>query len=323
MFCGTCGTELRPNADTCEACGARIERKVTLFDPTARWVEAASVDQQQRAPVRFAQAIMVPAQRERDIPSEEDHDDRGQRQPHDISLLAELRRIPVRDRQILVALAAMLISLLLPWVIVGSSRVPAYRIGWPIVVVVIILVAAMALVAFPKRFLYTRALLSVPFALGAFALGSGVLVLAFTWVMARMGPGEPRAFEAPFSYPASTPLTVEVLSGRFLGPDIGCFLFLLAAAFLVYAGYQKFVHDFQTVTDSNPALLPWQRPSLPASSSTDLDDEPATTPDANAAARPATGSSPPSPRTRPYLRSAWGGAASSRTRPVSRTVRRR
>jgi|GEM_PF-6043234 len=317
MFCGTCGTELRPDADTCTACGNRLERKVTLFDPASRLVEAALPPDRQRPILPPA----PPAEREPQLDDALDADE--PRPLHRTWLLALWRRVPPRDRLILGALTAMLVSLALPWVIINGVRVPAYRAGWPTAVTAIALLAVMLLVAFPQRFLYARALHSVPFATGCFALGSGLVILVLALIAATMNSGtaqDPGGLLIPSSGPASAP-GLELVYMRFLGPDIGCFLFLVAAAFLVYIGYQKFTAAMRMPTDNDLASLPWQRTSLPASApppEDHLDNAPhadSRVPDPPASTAELT---PPS-----VTRSSFTRAAGAPLRPIPRAIRRR
>jgi hypothetical protein len=319
MFCGTCGTELRPDTKVCAACGSRSERKVTVFDPTTRWVEAEPLaDHLRNAPMRPMPALVAPAEPTLDL---DDALDAGARRGSRMArLLGHWRHLPARDRVILGALSAMLVSLALPWVIIGDARVPAYRIGWPAALMAIALLAVMALVAFPRHFLYARALLSVPFAFGCCTLGGGGVVLALTWIMAGLGgTGISQGFGLFGATIYGAPFATGPFGRIFLGPDIGCFLFLVAAGTLIYAGYLKFIHEFPAVTSSNLALLPWRRP--PPAEQQRTADELLATPDiTDEPAEPIASAIPPAAR---LSRARWAGGAGMARAGQRNALRRR
>ncbi len=126
----------------------------------------------------------------------------------------------IPNRLALAAIAGMLLSFLLPWVIISGSRATPLSVGWPIIVPAVIIAAVGLTILAPERTLYARFFLALPFALGCFALGSAVIIFL-----------------------VSTAIAANSVGTAFLGIDLGLLLFSVAALLLIISGYFKLLRE--------------------------------------------------------------------------------
>jgi hypothetical protein len=139
------------------------------------------------------------------------------------------------NRLALAAIAGMLLSFFLPWLIISGSRATPFSAGWSVIVPLAAIVAVGLTILMPERTLFTRFLLTLPFALGCFALGCALVIFLVSTAIA--------------SYTVGT---------AYLGIDLGFVLFTLAALLLIAAGYLKLLREIPMFQAGHitPAPLP-------------------------------------------------------------------
>jgi hypothetical protein len=137
------------------------------------------------------------------------------------------------NRVALGALASMLLSFLLPWVIISGSRATPLSIGWPVLVPLALILAVALTILLPERTVYTRFILALPFAFGSFALGNAVVIFL-----------------------VSSAIAANSVGTAFLGVDIGFVLFTLAACVLAAAGYFKLLRELPLLSTGQIVLAP-------------------------------------------------------------------
>jgi hypothetical protein len=162
------------------------------------------------------------------------------------------------NRVVLGALAALLVSFFLPWLIIADNRPSALSVGWPIILPMLLVVAIALTILLPERALYLRGFLALPLIVGSFFFGGALLLFLL-----------------------SSAIAANTAGPNFLGVDVGFALFAVASLVLAWAGYYKLLRELPLVLSGRLPLAPLPR-FLRA-----LAEKPAAAPAAPAPAAPA------------------------------------
>lgn len=134
------------------------------------------------------------------------------------------------------ALAGLLISFFLPWVIISGIRASALSVGWPIALPILLVASVGLTILLPERALYARFFLALPLMVGCFFLGCALLIFLL-----------------------SSAIAANAVGPNFLGVDVGFVLFAAASLALAWAGYYKLVRELPLVTTGRLPLAPLPR----------------------------------------------------------------